>query len=83
MVDGTDDKDTDDHSALEENRVAIQLSLKLLEALKSKNEEERERINQKERDQSITVTFGSSNYGFQAGSVNGNFSGMTFGGQGR
>ncbi|KAI0440423.1 hypothetical protein F4803DRAFT_553082 [Xylaria telfairii] len=80
MVDGTYDQGID-HSALEEKRVAIQLSLRLLEALKSKNEEERERINQKERDQSITVTFGSNNYGFQAGSVNGNFSGMTFGGR--
>ncbi|KAI0479993.1 hypothetical protein F4859DRAFT_456056 [Xylaria cf. heliscus] len=79
--DGTYGEGTD-RGILEEEQVALQLSLKLLEALKSKNEEEKERINQKERNQSMTVTFGSNNYGFQAGSVNGNFSGMTFGGRG-
>ncbi|KAI0454949.1 hypothetical protein F5B21DRAFT_503744 [Xylaria acuta] len=82
VVGCTHDQGTD-RGALEERRVALQLSLKLLEALKSKNEEEGERINQKERNQPMTATFGTNNHGFQTAFINGgNFSGMRFGGGG-
>ncbi|KAI0867920.1 hypothetical protein GGS24DRAFT_514378 [Hypoxylon argillaceum] len=71
---------TDTHqSEILEQRVALQMCLKLLEVLKSKNEEERERIATKERDQPTTITFGSNNSGFQLGTNTGSISGSSFG----
>ncbi|KAI1302223.1 hypothetical protein F5Y03DRAFT_212701 [Xylaria venustula] len=64
---------------LEEDRVSLQMLQKLLETLKSSNEKEREHINQQERNQNTTVTFGSSNSGFQLGANSGSISGFSFG----
>ncbi|RWA05006.1 hypothetical protein EKO27_g10099 [Xylaria grammica] len=66
---------------LEEERAALQLFKKLLGELKSSNEKEIERINQRGRNQSTKITFGSNNYGFQLGTNSGTISGLSWGGR--
>ncbi|KAI0968710.1 hypothetical protein F4678DRAFT_464324 [Xylaria arbuscula] len=69
-----------EQSILGQERAVLESCLSLLEALKSKNEEGKEHAAQKERDQSINVTFGQNNYGLQQAVNHGSFSKLSFGG---
>ncbi|KAJ3569925.1 hypothetical protein NPX13_g5914 [Xylaria arbuscula] len=69
-----------EQSTLGQERAVLESCLTLLEALKSKNEEGKEHAAQKERDQSISVTFGQNNYGLQQAVNHGSFSNLSFGG---
>lgn len=70
---------------LEEERKAFNASRKVLEELLHKSTEEAIAKAAAAKDQShsttITTTFGNQNSGFQAGSINGPVSGLTFGGK--
>jgi hypothetical protein len=67
---------------LEEERRALQVSQKLLDELLSKSQEEAvAKAAAGSQANSTTVTFGNNNSGFQAGSISGGISGMTFGGK--
>ncbi len=78
--------DSDDYvnrcSIMEDERVAFQLSLRLLEELRLRNQDEAKRITKKEQDQSAKIIFGSNNSGFQIEVSNGSISGITFGSRG-
>ncbi|KAI0547606.1 hypothetical protein F4679DRAFT_357629 [Xylaria curta] len=69
-----------EQSTLGQERATLESCLRLLEELKSKNEEGKEHAAQKERDQSISVTFGQNNYGLQQAVNHGSFSNLSFGG---
>ncbi|KAI1116992.1 hypothetical protein F5Y14DRAFT_448376 [Nemania sp. NC0429] len=69
-----------EQSILGQERTVLESCLELLGALKSKNDEGIEHAAQKERDQSISVTFGQNNSGFQFGVNHGSFSNLSFGG---
>ncbi|KAI0398796.1 hypothetical protein F4802DRAFT_603613 [Xylaria palmicola] len=69
-----------EQSILGQERAALESCLRLLEALKLKNEEGKEHAAQKERDQSINATFGQNNHGLQQVVNHGSFSNLSFGG---
>lgn len=66
---------------LEEERAALGCSRGLLETLllKAREDAVAEAASRKQK-QSITITFGNTNRGFQTGIINGGVSGLTFGG---
>jgi len=67
---------------LEEERKALDISRKLLDELLSKSQEEAvAKAAAYNQSSSNTVTFGDGNSGFQAGTINGGVSGITFGGK--
>lgn len=63
---------------LEEERKAVNASRKLLEELLSKSQEEVIARAAGHQSDSTTVTFGNQNSGFQAGTINGAVSGISF-----
>ena len=71
---------------LEEERKALSASRKVLDELLSKSKDEAiakvaAESQSQSQSHSTTTTFGSQNSGFQAGSINGPVSGLTFGGK--
>lgn len=66
---------------LEEELEAVKVSQKLLSELLSKSQEEAVAKVTGDQSHLITVTFGDQNSGFQAGTINGGVSGLTFGGK--
>lgn len=66
---------------LEEELKAVKASQKLLNELLSKSQEEAIMKAAGNQSHSTTVTFGDNNSGFQAGTVNGGVSGLSFGGK--
>ena len=66
---------------LEEERKALDVSRKLLDELLSKSQEEAVAKAVGNQSHSTTVTFGSHNSGFQARTITGGVSGITFGGK--
>lgn len=67
---------------LEEEREALNASRKVLDELLSKSKEDAiAKAAAKNQSHSTAVTFGNQNSGFQAGSINGAISGITFGGK--
>lgn len=66
---------------LEEELKAVKVSQKLLSELLSKSHEEAVAKATGDQSHSITVTFGDQNSGFQAGTINGGVSGLTFRGK--
>jgi len=88
----SDDDDDDDDDAttpaegkagalrqLEEERKALDASRKLLNELLAKAQEEAVAKAAGIQSPSTTVTFGDNNSGFQAGTITGGVSGLTFG----
>ncbi|KAI8633500.1 hypothetical protein F5Y19DRAFT_244074 [Xylariaceae sp. FL1651] len=70
-----------ERSILTQERIMLRLCRELLEAIKTKNEEGKEHVIRKERDQLTTITFGNNNQGSQIGVNHGPISGFSFGGQ--
>ena len=66
---------------LEEELKAVKASQKLLNELLSKSQEETVARAAGNQSRSTTVTFGNQNSGFQAGTINGGVSGISFGGK--
>jgi len=66
---------------LEEERKALDASRKLLNELLAKAQEDAVAKATRSRSGSTTVTFGNNNSGFQAGTITGGVSGLTFGGK--
>lgn len=66
---------------LEEERKALDVSRKLLDELLSKSQEEAVAKAAGNQSHSITMTFGDHNSGFQAGTITGGVSGITFRGK--
>ena len=67
---------------LEEERKALSASRKILDELLSKSKEEAiAKAAAENQSHSTTMTFGNQNSGFQAGSINGPVSGISFGGK--
>jgi hypothetical protein len=66
---------------LEEERKALDASQKLLDELLSKSQEEAVAKAAGNQSHSTTVTFGDYNSGFQAWTITGGVSGITFGGK--
>lgn len=66
---------------LKEEGKALDASRKLLNELLSKSQEEAVAKAAGNQSQSTTVTFGDGNSGFQAGTITGGVSGITFGGK--
>ena len=66
---------------LEEERKALNASRKLLDELLAKSQEEAVAKAAGNQSGSTTVTFGDHNSGFQAGTITGGVSGLTFGGK--
>ena len=64
---------------LEEERKALDASRRLLDELLSKSQEEAVAKAAANEGPSTTVTFGHHNSGFQAGTITGGVSGITFG----
>lgn len=64
---------------LEEERKALDASQKLLNELLAKAQEEAVAKAAGNQNHSTTVTFGDNNSGFQAGTITGGVSGLTFG----
>jgi len=83
---GVQNTDEDKDSALkqiEEERVALDSSRKLLKELLSMTREEViAKATSESQNRSIQVTFGNQNSGFQIGISNGPISGISFGGKG-
>ncbi|KXJ84590.1 hypothetical protein Micbo1qcDRAFT_170126 [Microdochium bolleyi] len=65
-----------------EEQAMLRVLLALLEGLKLKTQEEAKKMAEEERKQSMHVTFGDNNSGFQLGANSGSISGFTFGGRG-
>ena len=66
---------------LQEERKALDASRKLLDELLSKAQEEAVAKAAGNQSGSTTVTFGAQNSGFQAGTISGGVSGISFGGK--
>lgn len=68
-----------DRRILEDEKTSLAVCQDLLEEVRSRNEEERKKVEQREQDRSISVTFGRNNSGMQHGVNNGSMDGWTFG----
>jgi hypothetical protein len=78
---GSRDGRTETLRQLEEELEAAKASQKLLNELLSKSQEEAVAKAAGNLSPSTTVTFGDQNSGFQAGTINGGVSGISFGGK--
>jgi type I site-specific restriction endonuclease len=78
---GSRDGRTETLRQLEEELEAVKASQKLLNELLSKSQEEAVAKAAGNLSPSTTVTFGDQNSGFQAGTINGGVSGISFGGK--
>ncbi|KAH8787457.1 hypothetical protein F5882DRAFT_461701 [Hyaloscypha sp. PMI_1271] len=78
---GSSEGKTEALRQLEEELKGVKASQKLMNELLSKSQEEVVTKAAGNQSDSITVTFGAQNSGFQAGNINGGVSGIDFGGK--